>query len=171
MPEAINLSPYDPQWPRLFQAEAARIRSVLAAAIIEHVGSTSVPGLMAKPFIDILVCIEDAGLLPAAIPALESLSYHYVPEAEKIVSERRFFRKIDHSPGFHVHVVARSAPLHSNLLLFRDTLRSSASTARQYLALKLRLAESHSTDVDAYTLAKGPFVEGVLQSARAGSNG
>lgn len=91
--------------------------------------------------------------------------YRYPPEAERVVPERRFFRRVELCPGYHLHLVARSAPLWSNLLVFRNTLREDSSLAEEYTRIKLHLADSHSTDVDAYTVAKGPFVEKVLREA------
>ena len=170
MPEAFELVPYDPDWPARFRAEAARIAAALPGARIEHVGSTSVPGLDAKPFVDILVGLASEDGLAPAIPALEALGYAYQPDAEAVVPERRFFRRRfgpgDERPGYHVHVVARAAPLWRNLLDFRDDLRADPERARRYLALKRELAARHAGDVDAYTVAKGPFVEGRLAALR-----
>jgi GrpB-like predicted nucleotidyltransferase (UPF0157 family) len=165
MSERVRLVEYDAKWPELFEREAQRISRVLPRAALEHVGSTSVPGLAAKPFIDIVAGIEDEAHLEAAILTLQEVGYSYVPEAEAVVPERRFFRRIDESPGYHLHVVARSASLFSNLPLFRDLLRSSPALAQDYGRLKRELAESHEANVDAYTAAKGPFIEAALAAA------
>lgn len=160
----VELLPHDPKWPGLFEREAERVRSRLVDAAIEHVGSTSVPGMPAKPFIDMLAIVADADRLREAVRGLPQIGYHYIPEAERVVAERRFFRRIDASPGYHLHCVTGSAALGPNLLSFRDSLRSDPQLARDYLELKSNLARRHSQDVDAYTGAKGPFIEGVLVS-------
>lgn len=162
MSEAVKLVSYHPDWPCLYALEATAIRAALEGALVEHVGSTSVPGLMAKPFIDVVAGLEDERGLAASIPSLQSLGYRYMPEAEEVVPERRFFRRLDCSPGYHVHVVARAAPLWSNLRRFRDLLRASPARAEAYLQLKLELAAAHAGDVDAYTAAKGPHIEAAL---------
>lgn len=118
----------------------------------------------AKPFIDMVARVENGERLQQAIPLFESLSYRYVPEAEKVVPDRRFFRRLDLEPGYHLHLVPESAPLWSSLLRFRDALRSDPGLAREYMTLKRNLAEAHASDVEAYTEAKGPLIEGWLRS-------
>ena len=162
--ELVVLRPYDSRWPDRFEQEAARLRLALPGLPIEHVGSTSVPGMLAKPFIDMVARVADENRLQQAIPLFESLSYRYVPEAERVVPNRRFFRRLDLDPGYHLHLVPKSAPLWSNLLKFRDALRSDAALAREYMALKRNLAEVHAGDVEAYTEAKGPSIEAWLRS-------
>ena len=164
MAENVALRPYDPRWPDRFQQEAARLRLARPGLSIEHVGSTSVPGMLAKPFIDMVARVEDEDRLQQAIPLFESLSYRYLPEAERVVPERRFFRRLDSDPGYHLHLVPESAPLWSDLLKFRDALRSDATLAREYANLKRNLATLHASDVEAYTEAKGPSIEAWLRS-------
>ena len=164
MTEEVVLRPYDSSWPDRFQQEADRIRLALPGLPIEHVGSTSVPGMLAKPFIDMVARVEDEERLQQAVPLFESLSYLYVPEAERVVPDRRFFRRLDLDPGYHLHLVPESAPLWSNLLHFRDALRLDAALAREYIALKRSLVEAYPGDVEAYTEAKGPSIEGWLRS-------
>jgi GrpB-like predicted nucleotidyltransferase (UPF0157 family)/predicted RNA-binding protein associated with RNAse of E/G family len=137
---------------------------------VEHVGSTAVPGLGAKPIIDIMVGtahLSDAG---ECIEPLKSIDYEYVPECEASIPERRFFRKgPEGAPNkhFHLHMVERTSNLWERHLLFRDYLRSHPDVAQQYYQLKKQLAEKYSSNREAYTEAKTEFIESTLEKARA----
>jgi GrpB-like predicted nucleotidyltransferase (UPF0157 family) len=154
----VEVVPYDESWPQRFAAEAERIRDTLgeAALAVEHVGSTSVPGLSAKPTIDIAVAVASFDALD--VGAVQALGYDYVPEYEAELPERRYFRR----PGFHLHVYERDHPEFVDYLRFRDRLRSDPGARREYEALKVRLAAAHPDDRERYQDEKKPFIEGVL---------
>ena len=158
MTRHVDVVPYDEAWPQRFAEEAERIREALggAALAVEHVGSTSVPGLSAKPIVDVAVAVERFDLLD--VGALEGLGYRYVPEHEDELPDRRHFSKA----GFHVHVYERDHPQFLDYLRFRDRLRSDPEARREYDALKLRLAAEHAGDRERYQDEKKPFVEGLL---------
>lgn len=158
--------PYDPTWPELFEAEAARIRDAcgdLVRAVI-HVGSTAVPGLASKPIIDLMVGVERFEDAAAVVAGLERLGYRNLGEFG--VSGRVFLR-FNEPCTHHVQLTEIGSPFWEDELLFRDILRREADTAAQYEALKTRLAAAHAHDRPGYTAAKTDFITEVLATARA----
>ena len=134
-------------------------------AVIEHVGSTAVPGLGAKPVIDIVIGVPVLGLVEERIPALAAAGYEYVREYETQRSERRYFRKPRLGPrAFHVHCVVTASDYWNRHLAFRDHLRANPATAAAYGRLKREL--SIRVSKGEYTDAKGPFIAAVLASLR-----
>ena len=164
----IVVAPYDPRWPDLFVEESRRLGDVFAGttASIEHVGSTAAPGIAAKPVIDILVGLPSLAEAESRIDALESCGYHYVPEYERDLPERRYYRRPLVPPRtHHLHCVVESSEFWRRHLAFRDHLRSHPDDAREYGAMKAELAAKHPTDGVAYTQAKSPFIEKILHVA------
>jgi GrpB-like predicted nucleotidyltransferase (UPF0157 family) len=158
--------PYDPDWPRRFEQEQAVLAAVFpeGEASIEHIGSTAVPGLGAKPVIDIMVGVARLPEAENRIAALEAVDYEYVPEYEHELPERRYFRKPRVGPrAYHLHCVVKGGDLWSRHLAFRDYLRAHPNAVAEYYALKRELA-SRCRKED-YTEAKRPFIEGILASA------
>jgi GrpB-like predicted nucleotidyltransferase (UPF0157 family) len=166
----VVLVPYDPDWPRRFETERALLARVFAdaPASIDHVGSTAVPGLAAKPVIDIMVGVSALSEIESRIPELERHGYEYVPEYEAQLPERRYLRKPRVGPRtHHLHAVVRDSTFWRRHLLFRDYLRGHPETAAAYLELKQRLASLHRSDRAAYSEGKSSFVEAVLARAAA----
>ncbi len=156
---------YDPRWP----ADFARVRSFVRGAVadvaiaIEHVGSTAVPGLAAKPVIDIDVVVapDDVG---AGIAALESIGYGH--RGDLGIPLREAFRApSDDLPRHHLYLCPSSSPALANHLAVRDFLRSNASAAANYAALKQRLAQRFRDDIDGYIEGKSAFLLRVLREA------
>lgn len=165
----ILIADYNPQWPHIYEAERQRILGATGQwlASIEHVGSTSVPGLAAKPIIDIMAGIRTLADAPACIAPLEALGYHYVPEYEASIPERRYFRKGPKGARlFHLHMVEPTSDFWEKELLFRDYLRAHPSTAQAYEALKRKLARQY-TDGNEYCEAKTDFIMATLARAYA----
>ena len=169
-PEArVNVVPYDPAWPSKFLEEQAVLQVALApwlAGEIEHVGSTAVPGLAAKPVIDIMAPVLSLAESRAAIEAVKGVGYKYYPYKP---TEMHWFCKP--SPAHrthHLHVVPVAKELWHQRLAFRDALRSSPALAQAYAVLKLRLAEQYRSNREGYTEAKAPFIQAALQAACAG---
>jgi GrpB-like predicted nucleotidyltransferase (UPF0157 family) len=168
--EPIVVVDYDARWPALYEQEKAQILKIIGSRIvaIEHVGSTAVPGLGAKPIVDIMagVCI-----LPDAegcIEPLKNIGYKYVAEYEASIPERRFFHRGPSdipNQHFHLHMVERSSNFWKRHILFRDYLRTHPEVAQQYCRLKKELAAKHGADRDAYTEAKTSFIESVVSHA------
>jgi GrpB-like predicted nucleotidyltransferase (UPF0157 family) len=158
----VDIVPYSDEWPRLYEAEADRIRVALGSnlRVIEHVGSTSVPGLAAKPIVDIAVSVESFDELD--VSALEELGYEYVPEFEDELPNRRYFRR----SGFHVHVYEREHVEFMDLIRFREYLRTHSEDAHDYGELKRRLAAELADERDAYQAAKGVYVARLVTMLR-----
>ena len=165
---SVEIVSYRADWPRVFEAERTALAGIFppSAFRIEHVGSTAVPGISAKPIIDILVGAGSLAEIEARIPAMEALGYQYVPEHEAVLPQRRFLGKPKvHPRRFHVHAVEIDNRFWAEHLLFRDALRADRGLAADYSALKIELAARFGDDREAYTDAKAPFIRAVLQNA------
>jgi GrpB-like predicted nucleotidyltransferase (UPF0157 family) len=165
----IEVVPYNSAWRDMFLAEQAVLHQVLApwlAGEVEHVGSTAVPGLAAKPVIDIMAPVNTLAESLGAIKAAESLGYLYWPY--KPTQMHWFCKPSPAHRTHHLHIVPATSEPWRQHLAFRDALRANAQLAQAYALLKLRLAEQHRTDRDGYTEAKTPFVLAALQAANAG---
>jgi GrpB-like predicted nucleotidyltransferase (UPF0157 family) len=163
--ERVELVDHDPRWAALFEQERARLAAVFdgRAVGIEHVGSTSVPGLSAKPIVDILVGLREVSVTDAEIAAMERLEYEYLGEFG--LPGRLYFRKGE-PRTHHVHVVEHGGEHWERHLTFRDALRADPEERRRYDELKRRLAaEGHPREV--YTELKTPFIRAVEARARA----
>jgi GrpB-like predicted nucleotidyltransferase (UPF0157 family) len=157
----IEVVPYDPEWPRVFEAERVLLERVLAPWLdggIHHIGSTAVPGLAAKPVIDMLAGVRDLEEARAAFDLLAERGYVYTPHRPRT---HRFAKA--QTRGLHLTEVGTD--LWCERLAFRDALRANPALAAEYGALKLRLAREHPSDLRAYTVAKRPFVARVLAEA------
>lgn len=161
--ESIRLVPYDTSWPDRFAAERAVLEEAIgewAAAGIHHVGSTAVPGLEAKPIIDILVGVESLEASRTSFGPLAELGYLYAPYR---TDEMHWFCKPHPSHRtHHLHLVPADSPRFREELAFRDRLRSDPGVAAEYAALKRDLAARFPDDREAYTYAKGEFIQQVL---------
>jgi GrpB-like predicted nucleotidyltransferase (UPF0157 family) len=165
----IIIADYDPQWPILYEEEEARILGVIGDKVvaIEHIGSTAVPGLGAKPIIDIMVAVRHLADADECIEPLQSIGYEYVPEYEASIPKRRYFRRGSQEAHRHLHIVERRSDFWERHILFRDFLRAHFEIAQQYYQLKKELAAKFGSDRDAYTDAKMSFIESVVAEARA----
>jgi GrpB-like predicted nucleotidyltransferase (UPF0157 family)/chloramphenicol 3-O-phosphotransferase len=163
----LVVADYDEKWPILFEQVTQPIREAVAdlGAEVEHVGSTSVPGLAAKPTIDIDVVIRSADDAPTAIERLRSLGYLY--QGDKGVRGREAFMWPPGAEPHHLYVVVADSQPHEDHVHFRNYLRQHPEVAQEYAALKTTLAEQHRDDRLGYTNAKSEFITGVLQLARS----
>ena len=162
----VVLVGYDPDWPRLFEREAARIGDALGgqALQIEHAGSTSVPGLAAKPIIDIVLVVADSADEAAYVPALQAAGYVLrVREPEWF--EHRLLKGPDTS--VNVHVFSHGCPEIERMLLFRDWLRRNEADRAFYERAKRELAQKEWKYVQHYADAKSDVVEQIIARARA----
>jgi GrpB-like predicted nucleotidyltransferase (UPF0157 family) len=168
--EEPHLYPHDPDWSARGRAERARLAEILAPWLVdgvEHVGSTAVPGLAAKPVIDLMasVCDPDA-VVSRAGERLAADGWCYVPPELDQRTWRRFFVRPDASGQrrvAHLHVIAAGHPRWAEQIAFRDALAGDDRLARSYEVLKRRLAEQHKGDREAYTDAKAQFVAAALR--------
>ena len=165
--QPIEVVDYDPSWPRRYEEERDRIAAALGDAVvaIEHVGGTAVPGLPAKPVIDIMVGVPDIERAGQAVAGLINLGYQYVPELESQLPERRYFRR-GTPETHHVHMVTMGSDFWEEHVLFRDYLRSNPQAAEEYGKLKRALANRFRFDRDAYRAGKVPFIDTVVDAAR-----
>lgn len=169
---SVIIVDYDPRWPTIYSKEKDRILGAVGNKVvaIEHVGSTAVPGLGAKPIIDIMVAVRQLSDAKECIGPLRSIGYEYVPEYEKELPERRYFQKGPkgvRNKHFHLHMVQHGGDFWKQHLMFRDYLRCHPDVAQQYCELKRKLAEKHALDREAYTDTKTAFIESILTQAAA----
>jgi GrpB-like predicted nucleotidyltransferase (UPF0157 family) len=163
--EPIRLADYDPNWPRRFEQERAALSGSIWPWIdggIHHIGSTAVPGLEAKPIVDILVGVRDLDESRACFGPLAALGYIYAPYME---AEMHWLCKPHPSRRtHHLHLIPTDSERYRAELAFRDLLRGDDALAAEYLALKRRLARGFANDRDAYTAAKSEFIRHALVS-------
>ena len=163
----VLIVPYDTQWPATFEAERRLLVEAIGAWIldgsIQHIGSTAIPGLAAKPVIDIMAGVESLEASRAAVAVLERHEYCYAPYRTEVM--HWLCKPSPAVRTHHLHLVPVGSPLWIEQLAFRDYLRMHPDTATEYAALKLRLADAHRFDREAYTTAKTPFVQRVLDKA------
>jgi GrpB-like predicted nucleotidyltransferase (UPF0157 family) len=162
-PSPVEIVDYDEAWPALFEQLARPVRDEVAdlGAEVEHVGSTSVPGLAAKPVVDIDVVVRTADDVPVAIERLRSLGYVY--QGDKGIPGREAFLWPAGAPPHHLYVVVAGSRPHLDHLRFRDLLRRSPAVAEEYASLKRELAKRYGDDRIGYTEGKTEFVLGVLR--------
>jgi GrpB-like predicted nucleotidyltransferase (UPF0157 family) len=164
--EPVRLEPYDAGWPERFLEERAALSTAIgdcAVGGIHHVGSTAVPGLEAKPVIDILVVVHDLETSRECFDKLGALGYLYAPYR---ADEMHWFCKPDPARRtHHLHLVPTGSRRFRDELAFRDYLRGHADIAGEYGALKRRLAEEFEHDPEAYTAAKVDFIRAALDRA------
>ncbi len=163
----IDVVSYDLRWPDAFEKAAAEVREALGAHLlaIHHIGSTSVPGLQAKPVIDILAVVVDVNAVDARAPQMRVLGYQVMGEFG--IEGRRYFRR-DDSVGkrtHQIHAFVDGSPHVTRHLAFRDFMRARPDLASQYGDLKRQLAEAHPHDMDAYMDGKNGFI--TVMQARA----
>ena len=162
----VHIVPYDALWPGQFEQERLLLYRIIGEWVnggIEHVGSTAVPGLDAKPVIDVMAGVLSLEASRDAISVLERNGYSYAPYRPDVM---HWFCK----PSFafrthHLHLVPYQSRLWKERLAFRDYLRSHSDVAREYAQLKYQLAEQYRFDREAYTEAKSEFIQRVLGKA------
>lgn len=162
----VHLVEYDPIWREKFEEERQSILHAVKkkAFGIEHVGSTSIEGLSAKPIIDIVVGVQSLDDVDSMKAPLERAGYEYVHKPE--LEDRRFFRKGEWGNGTtHVHICEYEGSQWKEKLAFRDYLRARPAVAKEYEELKQTLASQYKNDRPTYTREKEPFIKSVLDRA------
>ena len=167
--EPVTLADADPAWALHGEQERDQLESLLApwlAAPVEHVGSTSIPGLAAKPIIGLQALVTDLADPKPLVRALEPHGWHYVDPDLDQRPWRRFFVKVSEGRrSAHLHVMTPDSARWHQQLIFRDALRADPVLVAEYAALKRALASEHTDDREAYSTAKASFVESVLNDA------
>ena len=173
----IYIADYDPRWPQMFEDERTRIVDAIGewAADVQHVGSTSIPGIAAKPIIDIAVHLHTlVDALKCITPLVEHLQYECLGEFG--IPDRIYFRKPTTSPlpgqshdgvgrTHQIHMYPLGHDQYAKQITFRDYLRAHPEATSEYEALKRELAVRHAGDIEAYAEAKSDFVQSILRSA------
>jgi GrpB-like predicted nucleotidyltransferase (UPF0157 family) len=166
--EPISLVAYDHAWPGRFQDERAELARVLGPWLtgpIEHIGSTAIPGLLAKPVIDIMAGVADLASSRPARAAVATLGYMYFPYRPEVM--HWFCKPSPAHRTHHLHLVPIGSPLWVDRIAFRDYLRSQPEAAAEYAVLKRQLAARYAFDREAYTDGKSAFVATILERAWA----
>ena len=156
---SVEIVDYNPSWPERFEEESAELRRALAAWLvgpIEHIGSTAISGLAAKPVIDIMAGVETLDASRPAIAAMADLGYCYAPYRPD--SEHWFCKPSPALRTHHLHLIPFEIRQWNEAIAFRDYLRVHSQIASEYEDLKRRLAQKYHFDREAYTEAKGPFI-------------
>ena len=156
----VMVVPYDPQWPAAFERAAREVKAALGESLlaIHHIGSTSIPGIHAKPIIDMLAVAGDLLQVVERAERMREIGYEVMGEFG--IDGRRYFRR-DNAAGVrteHVHTFAAESPHVRRHLAFRDFLRDHAELAQEYAQLKQRLAAAHPLDIEAYMDGKEAFI-------------
>ena len=164
--QSVEIHEYDPEWPRLYAREEERIRRALGEKVvrIEHAGSTSVPGLPAKPIVDIVLEVPDSGDEPSYVPDLEAAGYRVVIR-EPEWFEHRVFKGPDTNVNLHAFTAGCAEV--DEMLLFRDHLRSNADDRELYERTKRELAAYDWKYVQQYADAKTGIVQEIMERARS----
>lgn len=165
MSQSIDICPYDPAWPCLFSALGVRLRDALGsrAIRIDHIGSTAVPGLAAKPIIDVQVSVAALDPVDHFRGPLEGLGLVY--RSENPERTKRYFREVPGTRRTHIHVRRAGSWAEQFALLFRDYLRAEPEERDRYGELKRRLARENADDRREYGAAKVPFIWEIMRRA------
>ncbi|MEH6942258.1 GrpB family protein [Bacillus sp. JJ722] len=167
MESPVIIESYQPEWAIQFQAEQRLLKGIVGkhAIEIEHIGSTSIEGLGAKPTLDIMMGVHELSEVEESIEKLKHIGYEYVFHKE--FPSRRFFRKGKWRAGtHHLHVYKYESEEWINNLLFRDFLRTHPVQLKQYYQLKIELAQKYRNDRVSYTKAKESFIQSIIKKAK-----
>ena len=168
--EVVTILPYDPAWPAEFEREAGLLTEAIGPWItggVHHVGSTAIPGLAAKPIIDIMAGVAGLDAARPCIDLLAGLHYCYAPYRADVM--HWFCKPSPAHRTHHLHLVPTGSERFVDVLAFRDYLRAHPDTVRQYERLKQQLAARHAHDRNAYTDGKSEMVAAITATARAWS--
>ena len=163
----VKVVDYDPNWPKEFELEKQRLLETFGDKIlaIEHIGSTSIPGLVAKPIIDIVVAVKSFDDLPEFIDELQKLSYKYIPE--RTFNDRKFFPKgSQENRTHHLNLVLQDdTEQWTKPIAFRDYMRTHEAERNEYRKLKTTLAQQYANDRATYTKLKDDFFQSIFDKA------
>ena len=165
----VEVVPYDGSWPSRFEAERAGLLAAVGDLFVsvEHIGSTAVPGLVAKPTIDVLAVADDLGAVLDRLDALAAAGFEYRPRSFADDDRHLFFRKVrDGKRLCHLHVVHSSSPEVDDYRLFREYMRTNPDAAQRYAGLKLELAARFAGRRQSYVDAKEREVDRLMEDAR-----
>jgi len=161
----VRVVPYDPAWADRYDREASRLRDAVGSMVedIQHIGSTAIPGMAAKPIIDIAVAVADVSVVESLAPRLEDLGYE--DRGLLLGIEGHYFFRRGNPREYFLHVFEQSSDFWARSIAFRDYLVAHSDVAAEYIALKERLAAKYADDRTSYTAEKKAFVERVTDIA------
>lgn len=168
MPVPIVICNYDPRWPLEYAKEKERVMAAIGQYVLamEHIGSTSVPGLASKPIIDLAAGVRQFSDTDLCIQPLRKIGYVYVPEFERELPGRRYFYlAAGEEHTHHLHMVEITSEFWKRHIFFREYLRAHPEQAQAYVQLKRELAARYGTDRPSYTSAKAEFIRHILTLA------
>lgn len=167
MPRPVVIVDYDPQWPILYEEEKRLILEAVGHKVlaVEHIGSTAVRGLGAKPIIDMMTGVHKPSDADECLPLLQDIGYTSVTPQPEDPDHYYCLGKGPHSVVYHLHLMKFGSYSWEKHLLFRDHLRTHPDVAQQYCEIKKKLAAKHGSDRAAYTEAKTSFIEHVIAQA------
>lgn len=163
---SVELSEYNPEWPSKFEDEKEFLMEVIGRwffGSVEHVGSTAIPGLIAKPVIDIMFGVKSLEESHPAVDVLVQNGYEYFPYKRDVM--HWFCKPSDAFRTHHLHLISYESPLWEERIQFRNLLLSNQEIANEYAALKKELASRYRNDREAYTQKKWPFIQQMLERA------
>jgi GrpB-like predicted nucleotidyltransferase (UPF0157 family) len=165
MTDPIVVIPYNPEWPHQFATLGRQLRTALGdqASRIDHIGSTAVPNLAAKPVLDVQISVASLEPVGAYRPALETAGFSWRPDNPDLT--KRYFREQPGAARTHIHVRRAGSWSEQFALLFRDYLRADSAAAAAYARLKIELAQQYRDNRPAYVEAKSPFIWTIMQQA------
>jgi virginiamycin A acetyltransferase len=166
----VELHPHNPNWAIIFNQEAAQLKPIFAENLvsIHHIGSTAIPGIVAKPIIDILVIVKDMNKIEELNKQLEKIGY--TARGELVVEGSKYFHKGNSKRTHHIHVFEEKHPAANHYIRFRDYLSAHPKEAKRYEALKIHLAEKHGSEREKYRAGKKDFIVELHKSAEAWFN-
>ena len=161
----VEVSSYNERWPAMFEEEVKMLYHIFGKEIISihHIGSTSVPGLQAKPIIDIMPVVRDIYLIDSYNEAMREIGY--IPKGENGIHGRRYFQKGGKKRTHHVHMFQVGSSNIKRHLAFRDYLRAHAEVKKRYGELKTQLAEQYPYDIESYIEGKNDLVKKIERKA------
>jgi len=168
MSAPIIIEKYNPEWPEFFINEKETIEKALGNLIvkIEHIGSTSIPGMGGIPIIDIMIGVIEEADAVECIPLLEKIGYSYDPESDETYPDRKSLDKRSMGIRIHLYIVDINSDYWIRHILFREYLRANPDTAREYNLLKLELIKKYRYDREAYSKGKAKFIKKVEDKAK-----
>lgn len=162
----IKLSEYNPQWQDIFLKEKILLGNILPAnSRIEHIGSTSIKNLCAKPIIDILCGVDNFLIVDDLIDEIVGLNYEYIEQHNVIIPDRRYFKKTGGN-NFHIHLVQSDGEFWERHIMFRNFLRKNEIIKNEYASFKRQLAKRDWLDGNEYAEAKTKFIKAIVEQAK-----
>ncbi|UOQ50155.1 GrpB family protein [Gracilibacillus caseinilyticus] len=161
----VEVCSYHNKWPSMFAAEAEQLKQIFGAELtaIYHIGSTSVPGLQAKPIIDIMPIVKKLEIIDTYNDQMQEIGY--TPKGENGIPQRRYFQKGDDNRSHHVHIYQKGSHQITRHLAFREYLRQHPDERNRYGQLKVKLADQFPYDISSYIDGKGNLVKEIEAKA------